>query len=273
MSHRTDPAINLSKKAPKRTKEEQETRRLARAREDAERGGRTRSWKRKNAPPIVEDGGQSIRNRRGPKAKAAFAMNFTLKPMRSIAPVLRCDPARLERIRHKERANKEVEMHVSGSSSRPFDVELAEEYGSTSSAHHTMAESSTTSKFRANTDDSKRQRNSRKYFNKLIMMDVEAQAAKRRNTSPQDRPNPASTNSISSHEAHQRQRAAEFKDFTPTTARDRYEHKALGRLLSGGLRDKEHKEGRLLLTLNDRTSECRPASTSNASRLPDWDSR
>ena len=164
-------------------------------------------------------------------------------------------------------------MHVSGSSSRPCNVELAEEYIRTSSAHHTMAENSTTSKFRANIDDSKRQRNSRKDFNKLIMMDVEAQAAKRRKSSPQDRPNPASTNSNSSHEAHQSHRAAEFKDFMPTTARDRYEHKALGRLLSGGLRDKEHKEGRLLLTLNDRTSECRPASTSHASRLPDWDSR
>ena len=164
-------------------------------------------------------------------------------------------------------------MHVSGSSSRPCNVELAEEYGSTSSAHHTMAESSTTSEFRANTDDSKRQGNSRKDFNKLIMMDVVAQAAKRRRTSPQDRPNPASTNSTSSHEARQNQRAAEFKDFMPTNARERNEHKALGRLLSGGHRDKEHQSGKLQLTLNYRTSECRPASTSHASRLPDWDSR
>ena len=38
--HRTDPAFHRSKKAQKRTKEEQEKRRLAKDREDAEKGGR-----------------------------------------------------------------------------------------------------------------------------------------------------------------------------------------------------------------------------------------
>ena len=96
---------------------------------------------------------------------------------------------------------------------------------------------STDLEFRANIVDTKRQRNQRKDFNKLIQLDIEAQAAKRTRTS-QDKPNLASTNSTSSHEVRQSQRAAEFKDIMPTNARERNEHNALFRLLSGGHRDK-----------------------------------
>ena len=58
----------------------------------SERGGSKNSWKRKNAPPIVEEGIEAIRNRKGKKARATADRNFTLKPMRTLAPVLRCDP-------------------------------------------------------------------------------------------------------------------------------------------------------------------------------------
>ena len=155
-------------------------------------------------------------------------------------------------------------MHESGSSSgNPFFVELAEEYRSTSSAQHTMAEGSTTMKVCANTEDNMKQNYSRKDFNKLIKLDVEAQAAKRRKTAPQDCPNPASKNSDHGQKAHQSTRTVEFKDFSSSNPARRHEHKALERLLSGGIRDKEYKEGRLLLHTEGTTSECKPASTTS----------
>ena len=153
-------------------------RRLARAREEAERGGSKKSWKRKNAPPIVEDGFEAIRNRRGKKARAALSRNFTLKPMRTIAPVLRCDPARLERIRIKERANKEFEVCLSSSSSDPMSVELAEEYRSTSSAPSTMAKRTTNPESRANETQIAKQQFKRKDLDKQIQRDIELQASR-----------------------------------------------------------------------------------------------
>ena len=125
-------------------------RRLARAREEDERGGSNKSWKRKNAPPIVEEGLEAIRNRRGKRARVTTTRNFTPKPMKTMAPVLRCDPDRLERIRIKERANKEFEVHLSSISSDPKSVELADEYRSTSYATSTMAKSTATTRSRAN---------------------------------------------------------------------------------------------------------------------------
>ena len=220
-------------------------RRRAKVQAEADEGGICKKNKRKNEPPVVEEGAEEIRRRRGERKNKAFARNFTLKPMRSIAPLLRCDPARLERIRQKEKDNK----HKANT-----DVPIMPHTASTS---HEPSRS-TDLEVRANVDDSKRQRTQRKDFNKLIQLDIEAQAAKRRRTS-QDKPNLASTNSTSSHEVRQSQRAAEFKDIMPTNARGRNEHHALFRLLSGGHRDNELHAGRQHHTLNDRTSEFRPA--------------
>ena len=100
------------------------TRRLARARAEAERSGSRKSWKRKNAPPIVEEGVEFIRNRRGQKARISVARNFTLKPMRSIASMVRPDPARLERIRLKEITYKDLEMHMSSSSNDWYFISM-----------------------------------------------------------------------------------------------------------------------------------------------------
>ena len=210
-------------------------RRLARAREEDERGGSNKSWKRKNAPPIVEEGLEAIRNRKGKKARVAIIRNFTLKPMRTIAPVLRCDPDRLERIRIKERANKEFEVHLSSSSSDPRSVELAEEYRSISSATSTMAKSTATPRSRANEFQTAKQQLKRKDFDKQIQQDIALQAsrpAKKMRTSDA-KPNHAIRNSWSvgrglqdqcdtasssarkhlriEDDVHQSQRVSEFK--------------------------------------------------------------
>ena len=154
------------------------------------------------------------------------------------------------------------ERHESGSSScSPINVELAEEYISTSSAKHTMAKNSTNSKVCANPEDSMKQNLSRKDLNKLILRDMEAEAAKRRKISPQDTPNPPSKNSDHGQEVHQSTRTMEFKDFGSSIPARRHEHKALERLLSGGVKNKEDNGGRLLLHTGGRTSECMPAST------------
>ena len=145
---------------------------------------------------------------------------------------------------------------------------------STASSSHEPSRS-TSSDFRANEGDSTRLRIQRSDFNKLIQQDIEAQAisaAKRRRTS-QEKPNLASKSSIISHDVRQSQRAAEFKDNMPTNARERTEHGALFRLLSGGHRDNELPAGRLHRILSGGTTEFGSASTSHAGRLPDWDSR
>ena len=237
LSHRIDPAKYLSKKAPKRCKEEQETRRQARAQAEADEGGSRRAKKRKNTPPIVEEGSEAIRNRRGLKGKKVFTRNSTLKPMRTIAPLLKCDPARLERIRLKEKHNHykatmnksdDDEQQVSSSSSSsssssgslPPRVELAEEYRSTPSGHampitpppSREPTRSNTSEFRANDGYNEKQRNQRSDFNKQIQRDMELQAsnaAARRKTSD-EKPNPAC----------KILKTTEFK-----TARDKADHK------------------------------------------------
>ena len=162
--------------------------------------------------------------------------------MRSIAPVLRCDPARLERIRRKERANKEVEMHLSSSSSGPLSVELAEEYSRTSSATHTMARNSTTSEFRANEVQMAKQQINRKDFDKQIQHDIELQAsrtAKRRKTSDVE-PNHARKNLGSIDRVHQDQCDTEC-----STAREKADRRAILRLLATEPRKQDHRLSRV----------------------------
>ena len=289
--HRTDPAFHRSKKAQKRTKEEQEKRRLAKEREEAAKGGRTRPCKRKTAPPIVEEGAALFRNRRGKKAKGPAPRNFTLKLMRSVSVEVRCDPKMIERVRLKEKRRGRSSQREEGkfvpadtvdklspTFSAPFlddgftELEWPEiinkkvinserHVSGSSSSSPAMAESSTTSKVRAYTDQNMMKVYSRNDFNKHIMFDVETQAAKRRKTSMQESLTHASKNSNHGQEVHKNTRTVEFKDFGSSSSARRREHKALGRLLSAGCRDKEYNEGRLLLHTDGSTSECMPAST------------
>ena len=138
-----------------------------------------------------------------------------LEPMRSIAPLVRCDPARLERIRLKEKhndgkankdKNKDFERPDNSSSfsiSVPFRVELAEGYASTPSVPTmpTTPSSSreptrnTTSEFRANDGYEAKQRIQRSDFDKHIKQDIDLQAskaAKRRRISD-EKPTPPPT--------------------------------------------------------------------------------
>ena len=105
-SHRIDPAKHLFQKAPKRSKEEQERRKRAQDQARAEGSETRRSTKRRKAPPEVEEGSEAIRKRRGNQRRKILARSFRLKPMKSIAPLVRCDPARLERIRAKQKYNE-----------------------------------------------------------------------------------------------------------------------------------------------------------------------
>ena len=105
-SHWIDPAKHLSKKAPKKSKEEQERRKRAQDQANAEESGSRRSTKRKKGPHEVEEGFEAIRKRKGNQKRKTIARNFRLKPMRSIAPRVRYDPARLERIRAREKIIK-----------------------------------------------------------------------------------------------------------------------------------------------------------------------
>ena len=132
--------------------------------------------------------------------------------MRTIAPLVRCDPARRERIRLKERLNKDGEKQMSSSSSVPLSVELAEECRSAPSAPNTMATRNTTMEFRANEDQKTKQHDKRKDFDEQIQRDIELQAsraAKRRKTSDA-KPNPACKN---------------LENFEFKTAREKADHK------------------------------------------------
>jgi len=259
--HRVDPTKHLSRKAPKWTKAEQDKRRRAKAQEMSERGGRKNSWKRKYAPPIVEEGIETIRSRKGKKARTTADKNLKLKPMRTLAPILRCDPQRLERIRCKEKANKETAQHLSSSSRDPMGVELAEEYRSTPSAASIMARSPTIQLSRANEIHTTKDNLKRKDFDKQIQRDIERQAARPGKTTRtcEERPNHAKTNlgsiggdlhnqcdntsstarptSGNKDEGHQRPCRSEFKN-----ARQKTDHEAILRLLSGGASDSKPPE-------------------------------
>ena len=137
----------------------------------------------KNEPPVVEEGAEAIRKRRGTKKNKVFARNFTLKPMRSIAPLLRCDPARLERIRQKEKDNKykaSTDLNNDGETQVQVDRNNCTNnvpiMPSTVSSSHEPS-TSTSSEFRANEGDSTRQRIQRSDFSKHIQQDIEAQAS------------------------------------------------------------------------------------------------
>ena len=143
--------------------------------------------------------------------------------------MVRPDRARLERIRLKERTNKDLEMHMSSSSSDPLRVELAEEYCSTPSGPHTMAIRSTTSESRANEDQMAKQQIKRKDFDMQIQRDIERQAsraAKRRKASDA-KPNLACKKLGSADRDHQGQRDTEC-----STAREKADRRAIFRLLA-----------------------------------------
>ena len=268
-SHRTDPAKHLSKKAPKRSKEEQEKRKKAQAQAKAEGSGSRRSTKRKKDPPEVEEGSEAIRKRRGNQRRKIIARNFKLKPMKSIAPLVRCDPARLERIRIREKLNKhKVNMNDKQDSELPacsgsvpfvfpIGVELAEGYRSTPSAP-TMATTTPSSREPTRSDISERrangvyetkQRSQRSDFNRHIMQDINDQAvraAKRRKVSDHKKPTPPPTRAAcrnsstepikgKTHE-DQGQRVSEFR-----TVREK---DAIFRLLSRGDRNSEPHAGK-----------------------------
>ena len=112
-SHRMDPARHLSKKAPKRSKEEQERRRKAHDQAKADRGNASRR------PPEVKEGREAIRRRRGKQGTKTTTRNFMLKPMRTIAPLVRCDPRRLERIRAKQLHYQNAQSQASSSGISP----------------------------------------------------------------------------------------------------------------------------------------------------------
>ena len=137
--HRTDPAKHMSRKAPKRTKEEQERRRKAQAQAQAEGSGGRSSTNMNRGPPEVEEGTEATRKRKGSRRKRPIARSCLLKPMRTLAPQVRCDPIRLERIRLKEKylkdnASKDEKMlSETPATSFPYQVELTEEYRSTPS--------------------------------------------------------------------------------------------------------------------------------------------
>ena len=198
---------------------------------EAERCGSRGSWKRKNAPPIVKEGGDPIRNRRGQKARRAVARNFTLKPMRSVVPEVRCDPEMLEQIRLKERTPKDDETHMSGNSSDPLRVELAGEYRSTSSAAQTMAMKRSTSDYRANEGQIQSEQLKRKAFDTQIRHDIQQQASRAKRMRANDmKPEPmhAITNPEQVEKVHLKQLAAEFK-----SARNKADDGAIFRLLTG----------------------------------------
>ena len=134
--------------------------------------------------------------RKGKKARTTADKNLKLKPMRTLAPILRCDPQRLERIRCKEKANKETAQHLSSSSRDPMGVELAEEYRSTPSAASIMARSPTIQLSRANEIQITKDNLKRKDFDKQIQQDIERQAARPGKTTRtcEERPNHAKTN-------------------------------------------------------------------------------
>ena len=200
-THRVDPTEHLSKKAPKKTENEKEAGRRQKEQAEAERGGGQRTLKRKDAPPVVEERSEAIRNRRGKKARAIVTKNFRLKPMRSVAPVLRCNPAMLKRIRLKQKANKEMETEkrVRGSSSTPPSVELAAEYRSTP-ADHIMAASRTSGETRANEGCTTENHLKRREFEEQLHQDILMQASRSAKRMKYAEMNPlhVSTNSMSS---------------------------------------------------------------------------
>ena len=159
-----------------------------------------------------------------------------------MAPVVRCDPEMLERIRLKERTYKDDETHMSSSSSNPLRVELAEEYRSTSSAHQTMAISSTTSESRANDGRINKEHLKRKAFDMQIRQNIQQQASRatKRMRANDVKPEPMHANKNLEHveREHQNRHAGEFK-----TARNKAEDGAIFRLLTKG-RMKEPPAGK-----------------------------
>ena len=236
----------------------------------AEGGGSRSNTKRKGGPPEVEEGTEAIRKRRGSRRKKPTARNFMLKPMRSIAPLVRCDPARLERIRLKERyhdekasksGKKESEMPaISCPFSVPFSVELAEGYRSTPSAPTMPTTASTsrepsrssTSEIRANNGNDAKHRFQRSDFNKIIRHEIDAQAsraAKRRKMVDHSKPDPPpsrdacrnlsteSTKGKTNDKGDKSQRVSEFRSVREKSVQD-----AISRLLSRGDRNSEPHE-------------------------------
>ena len=152
--------------------------------------------------------------------------------MRSIAPLLRCDPARLERIRSKQRASEEIEMRMRGSSSIPFSVELAGEYRSTPPAPHIMAERTTTLEPRANEGQINKEHLKRKAFDTQIRKDIQQQASRatKRMRASDVKPEPMHANKNLEHadREHHIRHAGEFK-----STRQKVEDGAIQRLITG----------------------------------------
>ena len=277
--HRTDPAKHMSRKAPKRTKEEQERRRKAQAQTQAEGSGGRSSTNKKRGPPEVEEGTEAIRKRKGSRRKRPVARSYRLKPMKTLAPQARCDPIRLERIRLKEKclkdnASKDEKMpSETPANSFPYHVELAEEYRSTLS-DPTMPMTSTPCRGPSRTSfsgkcandgkdakvdahrNSMQNRTQRSDFNKFIKQEIHEQAsraAKRRKVSDRSTPNPpvprdacknSGTESIkgkTNDKGKQSQRVTEFRSF-----REKSEQDAIFRLLSRDDRNTEPHTGMYL---------------------------
>lgn len=253
--HRIDPVKHLSKKAPKKSKEEQEAGRRERDRVEAEGGGSRKFCKRKAAPPVVEEGVEAIRNRRGTKARTTSTRIFTLKPMRSIAPLLRCDPARLERIRARQRANKEIEMRMKGSSSSSVQREESKfvpvdavnglpsnfvapelDDGFTELEWPELSEKVTSRhpiEPRANEDHIDKKHFDRKAFDTQLQQDILHQASRAtkrmRTADMKPRPMHANMNLEHADREHQIRLAGEFK-----SARQKVEDGAILRLITKG---------------------------------------
>jgi hypothetical protein len=94
--HRKDPANHKSRKAPKKTVE------VKAKRQTIEQEAKTKAQLNNNKhndakqTPEVDEDKETFRMRKGRKRQSRHQRNYKLKPMRTLAPQIRCDPARLE---------------------------------------------------------------------------------------------------------------------------------------------------------------------------------
>ena len=131
-----------------------------------------RPWSKKDLKPYATAEGKEL--------GTTSTRNFRLKPMRSVAPDLRCDPAMLKRIKLKQKANKEMEIEKRerGSSSTPTSVELAAEYRSTPADHIMAARSHFHRNFARTRSRTTENHLKREEFDKQLHQDILLQASR-----------------------------------------------------------------------------------------------